>query len=153
LKSPRYPLIYRPNLQSEDRFLRRREKRSIFFPFDTDLPRRVKASHAIELGGTPSRPPWFSLSHCQRRKTRPTRGDQDPTGAVPSAVPVLRRADDHRSRTAAQTGARPTAPAPSRFELTTPTTIKAMTHCAGKRDTNILLNSMLDFDSIVGQES
>ena len=46
-------------------------------------------------------PPWFSLSRCQRRKTRPTRGDRDPAGAAPSAVPVLRRADDYRSRTAA----------------------------------------------------
>jgi hypothetical protein len=42
--------------------------------------------------------------------------------------------------------------APSRFELTTPTRIKAMTDCAGKRDTNIFLNTMLDFQSIIGQE-
>jgi hypothetical protein len=59
----------------------------------------------------PSRQPWFSLLHCLKRRTRPTRGDQDPSGIASSAVPVLRRADDHRSRTTAQTSARPTTPA------------------------------------------
>jgi hypothetical protein len=70
----------------------------------------VKASRAIELDrtvcGWPSHQPWFLLSHCPRRKTRPTRGDRDPAGAATSAVSGLRRADDHRSRTAAQTSAR-----------------------------------------------
>ena len=55
--------------------------------------------------------PWRETGEFSRRKTRPTRGDRDPAGTAPSAVPVLRRADDHRSRTAAQTSARPTAPA------------------------------------------
>ena len=75
----------------------------------------MKASHPIELDrtvcGRPSRPPWFSLSHCQRRKTRAIRGDHDPAESSPSAVSVLRQPDNHRSRTAAQTSARPTTPA------------------------------------------
>ena len=90
-------------------------QKAVFSFRSTLTNRRVKAHHPIELGrtvcGGPSRQPWFSLSHCQRRKTRPTRGDRDPAGAAPSAVPILWRADDHRSRTAAQTSARPTPPA------------------------------------------
>src|SRR6202166_5012356 len=40
----------------------------------------------------------------------PIRGDPDPTASATSAVSVLRRADDHWSRAATQTSARPTPP-------------------------------------------
>ncbi len=43
--------------------------------------------------GQPSCRLCFFSSHCPRRKTRPTRGDPDPAGAAPSALPALRRAD------------------------------------------------------------
>jgi hypothetical protein len=45
-------LIYRPIFQFEAAFVRGRAESSILFSFDTQLNRRVKASHVIELGRT-----------------------------------------------------------------------------------------------------
>ena len=72
---------------------------------------RVKAM----VRGRPLRQPWLFLSRCQKRKPTPTRGDRDPAEAAPSAVSTLRQPDSHRSRTSAQTNARPTTSAGHSF--------------------------------------
>ena len=61
---------------------------------------------AETVSGRPSRQPWFSLSHCQKRKTRSIRGDYVPAEAAATAVSSVRKPDHHRPRPASQTSAR-----------------------------------------------